>query len=153
MTDNKYPIKDNSPGDSGWAECPTGEISGMVNRLSRQRKLAASAKISAVAATLLVGAGLWQTLPVTSQQTETRDGEYQFGSICCSEVGQYAAAFNKGELDDARTAQIRQHIAECPHCRPQFERATNQPQTLLDTEQDRIGTASLAHSGLLIATR
>jgi hypothetical protein len=64
MTDNRSPIEKNSPDDSGWGECPPGEISGMLNRLSRQRKLAASAKISAVAAALLVGAGIWQTLPV-----------------------------------------------------------------------------------------
>jgi hypothetical protein len=152
MTNNKYPLKKNSPDDSGWGECPTGEISEMLNRLSRQRKFAASAKISTVAAALLVAAGLWQAWPFNGQQAETRDGEYQFGSICCSEVTQYAAAFKKGELDEERTAQIRQHIAECPHCRPEFERAANQPQTLLDTEHGRIGTASLADSGLLIAT-
>ncbi|MBL6706760.1 MAG: zf-HC2 domain-containing protein [Planctomycetaceae bacterium] len=153
MTDNRSPIEKNSPDDSGWGECPPGEISGMLNRLSRQRKLAASAKISAVAAALLVGAGIWQTLPVTTQRTETRDGEYQFGSICCSDVIQYAAAFKKGELDTERMAQIRQHIAECPHCRPEFEKDANQTQSLLDNRHGRIGTASLAHSGLLVTTR
>jgi hypothetical protein len=80
-------------------------------------------------------------------------GKYQFGSICCSEVAQYAAAFNKGELDEEKTAQIRQHIAKCPHCGPEFQKTADQPQASLNRQHGRISTASLAHSGLLIATR
>ena len=149
MTENNQPSEDGNPDDSGWVECPSGEISGMVGRLTRQRKLATSAKISGIAAALLIGAVVFQTFPVDSQQAKTPDGEYQFGSICCTEVAQYAAAFNKGELDPEKTAQISQHIAKCPHCRPEFEKTADQPQASLDRQHGRISTASLAHSGLL----
>ena len=152
MTENNQPTENNNPDETGWVECPTGEISGMVGRLTRQRKLAASAKVSAIAAALLIGAVVWQSLPVDTQQAKTQDGEYQFGSICCSEVTQHAAAFHKGELDEEKTAQIRQHIAKCPSCGPEFERIVKQPQASLDRQHGQISTASLAHSGLLLAT-
>lgn len=153
MTENSQPTENDNPEESGWVECPSGEISGMVGRLTRQRKLAASAKVTSIAAALLLGAVVWQSLPGDSQQAKTPEGEYQFGSICCSDVAQYAAAFNDGELDEEKTAQIRQHIAKCPHCRPEFEKTADQPQASLDHQNGRISTASLAHSSLLIATR
>jgi len=153
MTENHQPTEGDNPEESGWVECPSGEISGMVGRLTRQRKLAASAKLSGIAAALLIGAVVWQSFPASPQQAKTPDGEFQFGEICCSEVTQYAAAFSKGELDEEKTAQISQHIAECPHCGPEFEKTTNQPQASLDRQHGRISTASLAHSGLLIASR
>ncbi|MFT5327310.1 MAG: hypothetical protein ACI8P0_005199 [Planctomycetaceae bacterium] len=151
MTENHQPTENNNPDESGWVECPTGEISGMVGRLTRQRKLVASAKVSGIAAALLIGAVIWQSLPGDTQQAKTPDGEFQFGEICCSEVTQYAAAFNKGELDEEKTAQISQHIAKCPHCGPEFEKNANHPQASLDRLHGRISTASLAHSGVLVA--
>lgn len=153
MTENIHPTEKNSPDESGWGECPSGEISGMVGRLARQRKLVASAKISGIAAALLIGAVAWQTLPVANQQAETTDGEYEFGSICCSEVMQYAAAFQKGELDEDKTAQIRQHIAECPHCGQEFDKMAEDPQASLGGPRGQLSMASLAHSGLLVMTR
>ncbi|MFT4557397.1 MAG: zf-HC2 domain-containing protein [Planctomycetales bacterium] len=153
MTENNQRTENKNSEESGWVECPSGEISGMVGRVTRQRKLAASAKVSGIAAALLIGAVVWQSLPGGAQQANTPDGEYQFGSICCSEVAQYAAAFNKGELDEEKTAQIRQHIAKCPHCGPEFQKTADQPQASLNRQHGRISTASLAHSGLLIATR
>ena len=153
MTENNQPSENDSLDESGWGECPSGEISGMVGRLTRQRKLVASAKVSGIAAALLIGAVVWQTFPEDTQQAKTPDGEFQFGSICCTEVAQYAAAFNKGELDEGKTAQIRQHIAKCPHCGPEFEKTADQPQASLDRWHGRISTATLAHSGFVIATR
>lgn len=153
MSENNHLSENGKPDESGWVECPSGEISGMVGRLTRQRKLAASAKISGIATALLIGAVVWQTFPVSPQQTKTPDGEYQFGSICCTEVAQYAAAFNTGELDEEKTAQIRQHIAKCPHCGPEFEKTADQPQASLERQNGRVSMASLAHSGLLTVTR
>jgi hypothetical protein len=155
MTENT-PTENNNPDESGWVECPSGEISGMVDRVTRQRKLAASAKVSGVAVALLIGAGIWFSLPVSPiapQQANTPDGEYQFGEICCSDVAQYAAAFNKGELDEEKTAQIRQHIASCPHCGKDFEKSEAEPQTSIDRQSGQIETAAVPHSQMLIAGR
>ncbi|NQV24299.1 MAG: zf-HC2 domain-containing protein [Rhodopirellula sp.] len=71
---------------------------------------------------------MWLFLPANPQQAATPDGDLQVGSICCSDVMKYAAAFRKGELDAATTARIRQHVAECPHCEPHFRHATQKPQ-------------------------
>lgn len=159
MTENTERTTDSSPDESRWVECPGGEISGMVDRLARQHNLAVSAKISAVAACLLVGAGIWLALPDNSgdsaapQQANAPEGEYQFGEVCCSEVAQYAAAFRSGQLDDERSAQIRQHIASCPHCGKEFEDSETEPQTSIEQASGQIETAALPRSEMLIAGR
>jgi len=159
MTENTERTTDSSPDESGWVECPGGEISGMVDRLARQQKLAVSAKISAVAACLLVGAGIWFALPDNSgdstapQQANAPEGEYQFGSVCCSEVAEYAAAFREGTLDDEKSGQIRQHIASCPHCGKEFEDSQTEPQTSIEQASGQIETAALPRSEMLIAGR
>ena len=159
MAENKQQSPDNNPDGSGWVECPSGEISGMVNRLARQQKLSAAGKFSAGAAALLIGVGIWLSQPSNpeaakdSQQVTAPDGEFQFGSICCSDVAQYAAAFRKGELDEEKTAQISQHIAKCPQCGPKFERAAREPQASTRQLPNQQTVAVLAHSGLLIVTR
>ena len=157
MTENTERTTDSSPDESGWVECPGGEISGMVDRLARQQKLAVSAKISAVAACLLVGAGIWFSLPGTSadpttpRQANVPEGEYQFGSVCCSEVAEYAAAFREGTLDEAKSGQIRQHIASCPNCGKAFEKAETEPQTSTNQPPVQVETAALSGPKKLIA--
>lgn len=157
MTENTEPRTDSSPDESGWVDCPGGEISGMVDRLARQQKLAVSAKMSAVAACLLVGAGIWFSLPGTSadptapQQANVPEGEYQFGSMCCSEVAEYAAAFREGTLDEEKSDQIRQHIASCPHCGKEFEGSETEPQTSIDQPPVQVKTAALSGPKTLIA--
>jgi anti-sigma factor RsiW len=159
MTENTERTTNGNLDESGWGECPGGEISGMVDRLARQQKMAVSAKISAVAAALLIGTGIWFSLqsghtnPTAPQQANTPEGEYQFGEICCSDVAQYAAAFNKGELDEEKTAQIRQHIASCPHCGKEFEASDAEPQTSIGHKSGQMETTALTHSMLLIAGR
>lgn len=132
MTENTDPTDTNNPDESGWADCPNGEISRMVERVAHQRKLATAIRLSAVAGLLLLGIGLRLFPAPTVQTAETPEGEYDFGSICCSEVIDYAAAFHKGELDEEKTAKIIQHIAKCPHCGPAFEKMAAEPQAATD---------------------
>jgi hypothetical protein len=159
MTENTERTTNSDPDESGWVECPGGEISGMVDRLTRRQKLAVSARISAVAASLLIGAGVWFSLPGGSanttapHQANTPEGEYQFGSVCCSEVADYAAAFREGTLDEEKSAQIRQHIASCPNCGKAFEKTEAEPQTSIDPASGQIETAALPRSEMLIAGR
>lgn len=159
MTENTEQTTNNNPDESGWVECPGGEISGMVDRLARQQKLAVSAKLSALAASLLIGAGVWFSLPSGSadptspHQTNAPEGEYQFGSVCCSEVAEYAAAFREGKLNEEKSAQIRQHIASCPNCGKALENTEVEPQTSIDPTSGQIETAALTRSEMLIAGR
>jgi hypothetical protein len=158
MTETEQPSSRSNPDESGWVECPSGEISGMVRRAARQQKLSAAGKFSAAAAAFLVGAGFWVFQPENpepsndSQQATAPEGEFQFGSICCSEVAQYAAAFRKGELDEAKTAQISQHIAKCPHCGPEFKRAAQEPHASTRQHPGQ-PVVVVAHSGLLVSAR
>ena len=144
MTENKQPLPEDNPDESGWVDCPSGEISGMLDRLARQRKLAGAGKLSSVVAAVLIGAGIWLSFPNNPKQpadvkhAQSSDG-HEFGEICCSDVSQYAAAFIKGELDEKKTAQISQHISECPHCGPEFEKLAAEPQAstgLLSGQKD-----------------
>lgn len=159
MAENTERTTNDNPDESGWVECSGGEISGMVDRLARQQRMAASAKISAVAASFLIGAGIWFSLPATStdptvpEQARTPASGNQVDSISCSEVAEYAAAFRKGELDDEKIAQIRQHIVSCPHCGKAFEKADSEPQTSINQTPAKIETAALPVSELLIARR
>ena len=149
MTDNNQTTTNNEDEDSGWKDCSGGEISGMVSRLARRRKLAASAKMSIAALGLLIGAGVWQIIPASPQQTVRPDGDYEFGSICCSDVMGYAAAFHKGELDTEKTAQIRKHVSECPHCGPAFKKLASEPHTAIDGNPAGWRVVTLAKTTLI----
>ena len=158
MAENKQPSAENDPDESGWVDCPNGEISGMVDRLARQKKLSDAGKLSSVVGVVLIGAGIWLSFPNNPEQpadvqhAHTADG-YEFGEICCSDVSQYAAAFIKGELDDEKTAQISQHIAKCPHCGPEFEKLAAEPQASTNQHSGRTNSAILADSGLSFSIR
>lgn len=132
MTDSTDNSESKNPDESGWVPCCQGEISGMVSRLARQRRLAAAGKVSSVVVVLLLAFGLWQYSQADNQhQAAGPEESFNFGSICCSDVMQYASAFQKGELDEELTAQIGQHVAECPHCGPKFKRMAEEPQASL----------------------
>jgi hypothetical protein len=149
MTENTESTRTDNSKESGWVECPNGEISGMVKRVARQRSIAAAVRVSAVATVLLAGLGAWQFIPADSHQAAQPEGERQFGSICCSDVARYAAAFQKGELDAEKTAQIRQHVAECPHCGQAFEKKAAEPHTAIDDIQALRHVAILARTALI----
>jgi len=140
--------------DSGWVPCCQGEISGLVNRLQRQRRLATTAKASSIVGVLLLGFGLWMFAGAGSRshQASAPKDEYNFSSICCSEVTQYAAAFQKGELDEELTAQVREHVEQCPHCGPKFDKMARKPQASAVRPGDRFRVAALpagSHLALL----
>lgn len=146
MSENTNSTANNSSDDSQWVKCPSGEISGMVDRVCRQRRTAVVTKASAVATLLLLGTGVWLfSLPV-GQVAEAPDGEFQYGSICCSDVMSYAAAFHQGELDEKTTTQISQHISECPHCGPAFEKMESEPHAADSRKFGRSHSVMLADS-------
>jgi hypothetical protein len=151
MTENTDPTNTNDPDESGWADCPNGEISRMVERVAHQRKLATAGKVSAIAGMLLLGIGVWLFSPPSVQNAATPEGEYDFGSICCSEVIDYAAAFHKGELNGEKTAQISQHIATCPHCGPVFEKMAAEPHAAYQRTDQPSRSAVLADSLTLVS--
>lgn len=135
--------------DAGWEACPGGEISSMVIRVARRRRLMTATRCSAVAVLLLGGLGLWQLLPAGFDQASRPDGEHQFGSICCSDVMNYAAAFQKGELDAEKTDRIRQHLAECPQCRSEIEKHADKSHSSAKLNlADPFGTPIAAAAGL-----
>lgn len=126
MTENTNSSANRSE-DAGWEACPRGEISSMVSRISRQRRLMIATKSSMIAVMLLGAVGAWQFLPTEHDPSAKSDSDLQAGSICCADVMNYAAAFQKGELDAEKTAQIRQHVAECPQCRRHFQKPDEEP--------------------------
>lgn len=140
MTENTNSSANHSE-DTGWGACPRGEISGMVGRISRQRRLRMATKTSLVAVMLLGVVGVWQFLPAQHDPTAKSDSELEAGSICCADVMSYAAAFRKGELDAEKTAQIRQHVAECPKCRQHVEKSDEDSRSAAGLNDDSpVGT-------------
>jgi len=143
MTENTDSTTTSNADDSRWVECPGGEISGMVERVCQQRRIASAAKVSAVLAMFLLGVGAWLFVPSVAQNAATPGEDFQYGSICCSDVMGYAAAFHKGELDEETTAQVSQHISKCPHCGPAFKKLGSEPQAAKDRND------GLSHSVML----
>ena len=125
----------------------------MVDRLARAQKFAASAIIFSVTAVLLVGWRIRFPLPdrsadpTTPRQANVPEHEHQFGEVCCS---QYAAAFRNGDLDDEKSAKIRQHINIYMHCGKAFEDSQTEPQTSVEQTPAQIETAALFHSDMQI---
>lgn len=132
MTENTDHTTTSNSDDSRWVKCPSGEISGMVDRVCHQRRIAAAAKVSVVAAMLLLGVGVRLFAPPATQNTATPESDFQYGSICCEDVMGYAAAFYKGELDEETADQVSQHISKCPHCGPAFKKLASEPHAAND---------------------
>jgi hypothetical protein len=106
------------PPADDWQPAQGREVATLARRLrgrkSRRRFLVAAGTIGG---TLLAGLGGWWLV-----QLATRQREYDFGGITCSEVAARADALMQGKLAEDEVARVKQHVLLCPHCKPWFER-------------------------------
>ena len=67
---------------------------------------------------MLALAGGWLAV-----RSATREREYDFGGITCTEAMARADAMMNGKkLPDAEMMQVKEHVMLCPHCKPRFEK-------------------------------
>ncbi len=64
---------------------------------------------------LAAAGGLWAV------RAATREREYDFGGVTCSEVAARTDDFLHGRLTPDEAAKIKQHVRLCPQCKPMFE--------------------------------
>ena len=111
-------MNDHANRETGWEQCPTGEISGMVGRIKgHQRNVFAAQLAGGAAFGILLGlvfVGL------------AGPREHDFGGITCTEVREAGRAYMAGELDADFSARIKIHLAECPTCGPMFRQKVNE---------------------------
>ena len=103
-------MNDAADRSENWDECPPGQLADLVHNLKdrrRKRRILGAATVVVVLVTLGIAAsGL--------RHSEDQD----FGGITCQEVQDQLKDYLAGGLDAGREEQIRQHLAECPHCGP-----------------------------------
>jgi anti-sigma factor RsiW len=80
-------------------------------RLRRRRRLFLRSAAAAAAVVVIAGGGglLWLA-----------PGDPRPGGLSCAEVEKLVDAYAKSTLDEATRAKVRQHVAQCPRCGPQF---------------------------------
>jgi hypothetical protein len=83
------------------------------NRQSRRRFLKAGGGI--LGGLLAVAGGWWVV------RSATREREYDFGGITCSEVAACTDDLLQGRLPAEVVAKVRQHLLYCPSCKRMIE--------------------------------
>lgn len=102
-----------------WQPAGGGEVVRLTRRMkgrkSRRQFLKAS---SGVVGGVLAVAGGWFAV-----RSATREREYDFGGITCSEAMSRADAIMNGKkLPDDEMMQVKEHVMLCPNCKPRFEK-------------------------------
>lgn len=129
MTENKNTTESTNPDEPVWEDCAAGEISGMVSRIARRRRLAVLSRVSAVTVVLLAAVGIWQFDPGVIPHPTTPKA---VAEIHCSDVIRYASAFQSGELDEDLTAQVQLHLTKCSHCDKELKKLAEKSHSSLE---------------------
>ena len=118
MTDmTTYPNQPTPLND--WQPAAGGEVVRLTRRLKgrKSRRQFLKASVGGVGGLLAVASG-WFAV-----RSATREREYDFGGITCSEAMSRADAMMNGKkLPDAEMMQVQEHVMLCPNCKPRFEK-------------------------------
>ena len=102
-----------------WNDCSPGEVSQMVHRLRagrRMHQILQTTSAAAVIVALVLASGYFikrTVLPTESDQF--------FAGISCDEVHKLGKEYMDDELDETKSAQIKDHLADCESCKKFME--------------------------------
>ena len=106
-------MSDQSNSSDEWQPCPSGQITGMVQRLqAAQRSRAVRRAIVPAAGVLLfVAAGFYFS--------QSQPGGMLFlpGGLSCGEVQKHLSADPKPPVSPEFSKRLEEHLADCPECR------------------------------------
>ena len=130
-----------------WNDCSSGEVSQMVNRLraGHRRHQILQTTSAAVIVTIVLASGYFIKQVVLPSES----GQVVAG-IYCHEVRQLGKGYVAEELDENKSAQIKNHLADCESCRRFIEnmmKNSQQPDAGADRNADRIFEKSVASRG------
>jgi len=111
-------VSDQTTNTNDWQPCPSGQITGMVQRLQAERPSSTIRRMAvpATAVLLLVIAGVYFS--------QSRPGGMLFkpGGLTCDEIRQHLPAYAKGQVSAELSKQLDEHLADCPECRKMHEK-------------------------------
>ena len=96
-----------------WNDCTAGEVSQMVNRLRAERRMhqvRQTTSAGVIAAMVLVSGYFIKQAVIPSESVQSVAG------IHCSEVQQLGEKYVSETLDENKSAQIKNHLADCESC-------------------------------------
>lgn len=123
-----------------WQPCPPGILSGMLCRLSRQRRRAVVARLAVAGAVLLFGGVVtWQMLASAR--------EHELAGMTCREVMRQRDVYKSGRLATANpqlAERVKRHLAGCRHCAELFDAAAHSSRLSLPNSGEESGLRLLA---------
>ncbi|MCI0704014.1 MAG: zf-HC2 domain-containing protein [Planctomycetia bacterium] len=109
-------LDERQPSDD-WQPAAGDEVGRLARRLRTRRTRRQFLKgTGAVLGGLLAVAGGWWTV-----RSLTREREYDFGGITCSEVMAKSEAIKNRQLPPEEMKRVKQHLTRCPRCKPLVE--------------------------------
>lgn len=101
-----------------WIDCSPGEVSHMVQRLRAAHRMHQVRQTTSAAAivTLIMVSGYF-----IKQAVIPSDSGQNVAGIYCSEVRQLSKQYMADELEKTKSAQIKDHLADCESCRKFME--------------------------------
>jgi hypothetical protein len=98
-----------------WEDCPPGAVTGMVDRLRRQRQPSPlRPAIGAFLVVVLLGAGYAMTSGLMSGPNNAR--------LNCGDVIPLLAQYHDGTLNSPTAQQVEEHLSHCPGCKEKYKR-------------------------------
>lgn len=116
-----------TPADDEWGPCAAGELQRMVARdrsSRRNRTLTKAVSAGAVCLVLLGGVVLTSQRQPVEEAVPVGNG---LAGISCGAVYFQLGSYIAGDLDAAKSEQIRQHLELCPKCRRSYEQMAAKP--------------------------
>lgn len=101
-----------------WNDCSPGEVSHMVQRLcaERRRHQIRQATSAAVIVALIMVSGYF-----IKQAVLPSESDQKIAGIYCREVQKLGKDYLAEKLDENKSAQIKNHLADCESCRKFIE--------------------------------
>ena len=111
-------MSDQTYSSDEWQPCPSGQITGMVQRLQAARRSRAvrRAIVPAAGVLLFAAAGFYFS------QSQPGGMFFQPGGLSCDEVQRHLPAYAKGKVSPELSRQLEEHLADCPECRKMHEK-------------------------------
>ena len=113
-------MSDQSNKTDEWQPCPSGQITGMVQRLQTVQRSIAIRRVAvpAVATMLLVVAGAYFSF----SQSQPGGVLFRPGGLSCGEVQKHLSGDPKQPVSPEFSKQLEEHLADYPECRKMHEK-------------------------------
>ncbi len=126
--------------DAGWSQCPPGTLQQYRRSFNRRQQLQRMVPALGLLLVATLGVAFYATrdVPQPAIVDAAALESSIHGGISCADVRRHAPAYVAGTLAPELSAQIDQHLRECPPCVRYFQRHFPEHRLPVARNRDRV---------------